>query len=190
LRRRSVGHIRSGLRHEAADYLSVCSRISGSSRVRFRPDAALHREGLGICRFLVLPTPLCDLPSLGARERFCLLVCINTVLECCPVWMHSLSLARNEKRNFKLRDYRNSTTVSPQPVWPGSGDVKDAAFYSYSAPEPSGFKGCRKTVVEFLNTVILSLFWRRISRDISDLIAADVALSRKFRFSCQNATQL
>jgi hypothetical protein len=30
--------------------------------------------------------------------------------------------------------------------------------------------------------VILSLFWRRISRDISDLIAADVALSQKCRF--------
>jgi hypothetical protein len=24
--------------------------------------------------------------------------------------------------------------------WPGSGDVKEAAFYSYVAPEPQGFK--------------------------------------------------
>lgn len=27
--------------------------------------------------------------------------------------------------------------------WPGSGDVKDAAFYSYTVPEPQGFKEAR-----------------------------------------------
>ena len=27
--------------------------------------------------------------------------------------------------------------------WPGSGDIKDAAFYSYAAPEPQGFKEAR-----------------------------------------------
>lgn len=27
--------------------------------------------------------------------------------------------------------------------WPGSGDVKDAAFYCYAAPEPQGFKNVR-----------------------------------------------
>jgi hypothetical protein len=27
--------------------------------------------------------------------------------------------------------------------WPGGGDVKDAAFYSYMAPEPQGFKNAR-----------------------------------------------
>ena len=33
-----------------------------------------------------------------------------------------------------------SHEVSSVGFWPGSGDVKDAAFYSYSAPEPSGFR--------------------------------------------------
>ena len=27
--------------------------------------------------------------------------------------------------------------------WPGSGDIKDAAFYSYTQPEPQGFKEAR-----------------------------------------------
>jgi len=27
--------------------------------------------------------------------------------------------------------------------WPGSGDVKDAAFYAYAAPEPQGFKDAK-----------------------------------------------
>jgi hypothetical protein len=33
-----------------------------------------------------------------------------------------------------------SHEVSSVGFWPGSGDIKDAAFYSYAAPEPSGFK--------------------------------------------------
>ncbi len=33
-----------------------------------------------------------------------------------------------------------SHEVSSVGFWPGSGDVKDAAFYSYVAPEPGGFK--------------------------------------------------
>ena len=33
-----------------------------------------------------------------------------------------------------------SHEVSSVGFWPGSGDVKDAAFYSYAAPEPPGFK--------------------------------------------------
>jgi len=33
-----------------------------------------------------------------------------------------------------------SHEVSSVGFWPGSGDVKDAAFYSYTAPEPHGFK--------------------------------------------------
>ena len=33
-----------------------------------------------------------------------------------------------------------SHEVSSVGFWPGSGEVKDAAFYSYSAPEPSGFR--------------------------------------------------
>lgn len=33
-----------------------------------------------------------------------------------------------------------SHEVSSVGFWPGSGDIKDAAFYSYAAPEPHGFK--------------------------------------------------
>lgn len=33
-----------------------------------------------------------------------------------------------------------SHEVSSVGFWPGSGDVADAAFYSYAAPEPEGFK--------------------------------------------------
>jgi Family of unknown function (DUF5996) len=33
-----------------------------------------------------------------------------------------------------------SHEVSSVGFWPGSGDVNDAAFYSYAAPEPAGFK--------------------------------------------------
>jgi len=33
-----------------------------------------------------------------------------------------------------------SHEVSSVGFWPGSGDIKDAAFYSYAAPEPQGFK--------------------------------------------------
>jgi hypothetical protein len=52
-----------------------------------------------------------------------------------------------------------SHEVSSVGFWPGSGDVKDAAFYSYMAPEPQGFKEARvrpasayyqKQVSEFL----------------------------------------
>ena len=52
-----------------------------------------------------------------------------------------------------------SHEVSSVGFWPGSSDVSDAAFYSYAAPEPSGFKEARvqpnaafyqKTLGEFL----------------------------------------
>jgi hypothetical protein len=33
-----------------------------------------------------------------------------------------------------------SHEVSSVGFWPGSGDVKDAAFYSYASPEPEGFR--------------------------------------------------
>lgn len=33
-----------------------------------------------------------------------------------------------------------SHEVSSVGFWPGSGDIKDAAFYSYAVPEPPGFK--------------------------------------------------
>src|SRR5216683_5408081 len=33
-----------------------------------------------------------------------------------------------------------SHEVSSVGFWPGSGDIKDAAFYSYASPEPQGFK--------------------------------------------------
>lgn len=36
-----------------------------------------------------------------------------------------------------------SHEVSSVGFWPGSGDVKDAAFYSYVVPEPQGFKEAR-----------------------------------------------
>jgi hypothetical protein len=36
-----------------------------------------------------------------------------------------------------------SHEVSSVGFWPGSGDVKDAAFYSYTVPEPQGFKDAR-----------------------------------------------
>jgi len=36
-----------------------------------------------------------------------------------------------------------SHEVSSVGFWPGSGDVKDAAFYSYMVPEPQGFKDAR-----------------------------------------------
>lgn len=36
-----------------------------------------------------------------------------------------------------------SHEVSSVGFWPGSGDVTDAAFYSYMAPEPTGFKEAR-----------------------------------------------
>jgi hypothetical protein len=36
-----------------------------------------------------------------------------------------------------------SHEVSSVGFWPGSGDVTDAAFYSYMAPEPEGFKAAR-----------------------------------------------
>src|SRR5436853_1939356 len=45
-----------------------------------------------------------------------------------------------------------------------------------------GIRGCGKGIIEFRRSVILSLLWRRISRDISDLIAAGVALSPECRF--------
>ena len=52
-----------------------------------------------------------------------------------------------------------SHEVSSVGFWPGSSDVSDAAFYSYAAPEPGGFKEARvqpnaafyqKTLGEFL----------------------------------------
>jgi hypothetical protein len=36
-----------------------------------------------------------------------------------------------------------SHEVSSVGFWPGSGDVKEPAFYSYASPEPEGFKGYR-----------------------------------------------
>jgi hypothetical protein len=36
-----------------------------------------------------------------------------------------------------------SHEVSSVGFWPGAGDVKDAAFYSYTVPEPQGFKEAR-----------------------------------------------
>lgn len=36
-----------------------------------------------------------------------------------------------------------SHEVSSVGFWPGGGDVKDATFYSYMAPEPQGFKDAR-----------------------------------------------
>jgi len=36
-----------------------------------------------------------------------------------------------------------SHEVSSVGFWPGGGDIKDAAFYSYAAPEPKGFKEAR-----------------------------------------------
>jgi hypothetical protein len=36
-----------------------------------------------------------------------------------------------------------SHEVSSVGFWPGSGDIKDAAFYSYMSPEPQGFKEAR-----------------------------------------------
>ena len=36
-----------------------------------------------------------------------------------------------------------SHEVSSVGFWPGSGDVKDAAFYSYASPEPEGFREYR-----------------------------------------------
>jgi Family of unknown function (DUF5996) len=36
-----------------------------------------------------------------------------------------------------------SHEVSSVGFWPGSGDVKEPAFYSYASPEPEGFKGHR-----------------------------------------------
>jgi len=36
-----------------------------------------------------------------------------------------------------------SHEVSSVGFWPGSGDIKDAAFYSYAVPEPQGFKEAR-----------------------------------------------
>jgi hypothetical protein len=36
-----------------------------------------------------------------------------------------------------------SHEVSSVGFWPGGGDVKDAVFYSYAAPEPQGFKEAR-----------------------------------------------
>ena len=53
-----------------------------------------------------------------------------------------------------------------------------------------GIRGCGKGIMEFRRSVILSLLWRRISRDFSDLIAAGVALSPECRFFGQNAAQL
>ena len=35
-----------------------------------------------------------------------------------------------------------SHEVSSVGFWPGSGVITDAAFYSYAAPEPSGFRNC------------------------------------------------
>jgi hypothetical protein len=36
-----------------------------------------------------------------------------------------------------------SHEVSSVGFWPGGGDIKEAAFYSYAAPEPKGFKEAR-----------------------------------------------
>jgi hypothetical protein len=36
-----------------------------------------------------------------------------------------------------------SHEVSSVGFWPGGGDIKDAAFYSYTVPEPNGFKEAR-----------------------------------------------
>jgi len=36
-----------------------------------------------------------------------------------------------------------SHEVSSVGFWPGSGDIKDAAFYSYVSPEPKGFKAAQ-----------------------------------------------
>jgi len=54
-----------------------------------------------------------------------------------------------------------SHEVSSVGFWPGAGDIKDAGFYSYTVPEPQGFKEARvrpasayyqKQVSEFLLT--------------------------------------
>ena len=54
-----------------------------------------------------------------------------------------------------------SHELSSVGFWPGAGDIKDAAFYSYTVPEPQGFKEARvrpasayyqKQVSEFLLT--------------------------------------
>lgn len=40
----------------------------------------------------------------------------------------------------KITQEAYSHEVSSVGFWPGSGEINDAAFYSYAAPEPSGFK--------------------------------------------------
>src|SRR5437588_6309306 len=77
------------------------------------------------------------------RARFC--------GKCSPVhffWgSFDLAVTRFSGRHAPERPGADSITreaysheVSSVGFWPGSGDVKDAAFYSYSAPEPSGFR--------------------------------------------------
>ncbi|MFZ3263857.1 MAG: DUF5996 family protein [Terriglobales bacterium] len=74
--------------------------------------------------------------------------------KCSPVhffWgSFDLAVSRFSGRRAPERPGADATTreaysheVSSVGFWPGGGDVKDAAFYSYMAPEPEGFKDAR-----------------------------------------------
>jgi Family of unknown function (DUF5996) len=61
-----------------------------------------------------------------------------------------LAVSRFSGRRAPERPGADSTTreaysheVSSVGFWPGGGDIKDAAFYSYMSPEPQGFKEAR-----------------------------------------------
>jgi hypothetical protein len=61
-----------------------------------------------------------------------------------------LAVSRFSGRRASVRPGADAITreaysheVSSIGFWPGSGDIKDAAFYSYTVPEPQGFKEAR-----------------------------------------------
>ncbi len=75
------------------------------------------------------------------------------------------SISSGEASTWRRRDSRGVALPSVQgadPVtreayshevisagfWPGGGEVKDAAFYAYAAPEPNGFKSCISAACE------------------------------------------
>jgi hypothetical protein len=45
-------------------------------------------------------------------------------------------------RRERMMQEAYSHEVSSAGFWPGGGDVKGPAFYSYTTPEPAGFKTC------------------------------------------------
>jgi hypothetical protein len=52
---------------------------------------------------------------------------------------------RSDSHDQKMMQEAYSHEVSSAGFWPGGGDIPGPAFYSYTTPEPAGFKTCAVT---------------------------------------------